>query len=70
MDIESSPRPVVAIPKKLANVSVGYVSVCGYESREGRETSHHFPLGGTTIGTAVMFVVLDMAFPRKASSYL
>lgn len=58
MDIEGSPRTVIAIPIKLgSNVSVLESSNCGWLCSE---TTHHFPLGGTTIGAAVLFVVLDI----------
>ena len=56
MDVEGSPRTIITVPRKLVSVSVPYLSVGGYVGGP-----YHFPLGGTTIGVAVVFVVLDMA---------
>ena len=57
MDIESRPRTVIAIPIKPANVSEIILFMPWLLCRE---TTHHFPLGGTTTGAAVEFVALDM----------
>lgn len=57
MDIEGGPRTVIAIPSKTVNVLEAVLFIrwllCW-------ETTHHFPLGGTTTGAAVEFVALDM----------
>ena len=55
MDIECSPRTVIAIPIRSGNVSVLISSICGWLCSG---TTHHFPLDGTAIGAAVLFVVL------------
>ena len=46
--------------RELVSIRVGYLSLGGYAG-ESVDT-YHFPLGGTTMGAAVVFVVLDMTF--------
>ena len=54
MDVEGSPRTIIAIPKKIGKC-VSFLSICWWPER-----SHHLPLGGTIMGADVMFEVLDM----------
>lgn len=64
MNIEGSPRTVIAIPIRLGNVSVLKSYNCAWLCSG---TTHHFPLGVTTIGAAVLFVVLDITLVVRLS---
>ena len=57
MDVEGRPRTVIAIPIEPVNVSEIILFIRWLLRWE---TTHHFPLGGTTTGAAVEFVALDM----------
>ena len=68
MDIEGSPGTVIAIPTRFVDVSLVYHVIQLWFGWLWWETTHHFPLGGTRIGAAVLSVVLDMTLRARLRS--